>query len=216
MNSSLTMRCATSLFMLAGLLGGGVTSAVAQQEAPRAVAANAAPPMNRSCHKAFRKDLKQLHNEGAAIWAYYQGWRKSVKNDYDLLLKALADPDQGGIPALEESFATSVSLVRPIVAKQRDRAYKHLNNFEASFQDKDTGCLRTKNGRKALADGVRYWRAALGDIFTAHGYLFAANLAMQTAQAAEAAKKMQDAKLAMSTVEENIDNADRKFDTLLN
>ena len=162
----------------------------------------------------YARDRNQLLEfPEATAWKTYDEHRKSEQVLYDQLRWLLASPDDhDDIPVLEQSAAGLLTLLRPTIVKQRDKTYNRLDRFRDKYLG--NGCLG-KDGKSTLKEGVRYWRRHLKDIYKGHERLFAANMAVQTAQADLAGQAMQDAELEVATAQENLERAFDLLDSLV-
>ncbi len=176
--------------------------------------APAPPLMKSSCSDTFqRKDLKKLHYRANVAWTTYEQHRKSEQVLYDQLRWYLADPnEQDSIPVLEQSAAQAADLLKPTVAKQRTKLNKDLKQIRHEYLT--NGCLPSDRAKDVFKDALRYYKRSADDIFAAQGRLFAANLAIQTAQADLAGQAISDADLEFATVEENAIHCNELLDKL--
>ncbi len=216
MNAWSAAPITTSLFAAAALLVAVAPPPVAAHNTTQSVVAKAPPLMNKDCHKAFRKDLKDLRKQSAAIWDYHEAHFLSESTIYDGMRVLLADPNTPpeGIAQQQSAASQFLAVTQPLVTKERKKAYKALNAFEARFLDKDTGCLR-RNGARVFKAGVRDWRSALESIYRAHEHLFAMNKSVAALKIDEAYEWMQADVQEMASVDKSVEKAEKQFDKLL-
>ena len=201
-------RFATSALLVGGILVVGGPPASGSD-----LAVNK-PLMKAKCHSGFRKKRRALARDWAHAYDYYEARRKAVQASYDNLRWLLADPEAHDlIPTFEQSAAKQYADYLPVIAAQRDEKYNGLKAFRAEYLK--NGCLPGKKSKATFTAGTKYWRTSLGDIYAAHGRLFRALLALQTAQADLAGQHLTDADMEEATVGENFQHAMDRFDTLL-
>lgn len=194
---------AVSVLLLTGPMGVAVAPATADHHPVSTVSAQASPLMKKKCVKAFKRDNRgKLHYRANVAWKTYEQHRASEQVMYDQLRWFLADPNaQEAIPELEKGAAEFLALLQPTVAKQRDKLYKDLDTVRGKYLT--NGCLPSKHGKQVFKEAMRFYKNSADDIFKVQERLFAANMAVQTAQADLAGQALQDADLEFATVEEN-------------
>lgn len=212
--TSSPVRITTSPALLACLLGGAVTPVVADGQINGTVAGKTPALLKKKRMKEFKQDEpRKLHYRANVAWKTYEQHRKSEQVLCDQLRWFLADPnEQDSIPVLEQSAAQLLAPSRPIVAKQRDQLNKDLDRVRTKCLT--NGCLPSKDAKTAFKEALRYYKRSADNIFKAQGRLFAANMALQTAQADLAGKALQDADLEFATVEENAIRCNELLETL--
>ncbi len=203
MNAKPSLLIVTTVLVVVSLLGVAAAPAVALQPTNNSVVAKAPPLMKKKCVREFRRENREkLHYRANVAWRTYEQHRKAEQVLYDRLRWFLADPNEhDAIPYLEKGAAEFRALLQPTVAKQRDQLNKDLDHFRSKYLN--NGCLPSKEGKSVFKEAMRYYKKSADDIFKAQEQLFAANLAVQTAQADLAGQALQDADLEFATVEEN-------------
>ncbi|HRY10825.1 MAG: hypothetical protein H6526_09455 [Actinobacteria bacterium] len=202
--------------LVLGLLGGTAAPVAAQGDPPGAVAAKSEPLLTKKCRKQFRAGfhdklwLDNLHHAAS----YFEGRRKAEQVMYDQLRWALADPEAWDlIPGIEAAAARDRADYQPVVTKQRDEYNTQTKQFERSFTRSD--CLTSAKSKNIFKAAMRYLRAGFKDIYKGHEKLFAANGAIQTAQADLAGQYLTDADLEYETVVENALHARKQYRELM-